>query len=55
MKSFFRNVKKARNIKNKRRDDDQSIKKNILLNVLIKFKFYKNCRDSNFISENDFD
>ena len=29
-------------------------KKNTLLNILIKFKFYKNRRDSNFINENDF-
>ena len=52
---FFLKFKKARNIKNERGDDDQSVKKNILLNILIKFRFHKNRRDSDFINENDFD
>ena len=54
-KEFSSKFKKARDIKNKRRDDDQSIKKNTLLNILIKFKFHKNRRNSNFINENNFD
>ena len=52
---FFSKFKKARDINNERRDDDQSVNKNMLLNILIKFKFYKNRRDSDFISEDDFD
>ena len=52
---FFSKFKKIYDINNKRRDDDQFVNKNMLLNILIKFKFYKNRRDSNFISENDFD
>ena len=47
--------KKACDINNERRDDDQFINKNTLLNILIKFKFHKNRRNSNFINENDFD
>ena len=54
-KEFFSKFKKARDINNKRRDDDQFINKNTLLNILIKFRFYKNRRNSNFISEDNFD
>ena len=52
---FFSKFKKIHNINNERRDDDQSVNKNTLLNILIKFKFHKNRRDSDFINENDFD
>ena len=51
----FSKFKKARNINNERRDDDQSVNKNMLLNILIKFRFHKNRQDSNFINEDDFD
>ena len=53
-KKFFSKFKKTRNINNKRRDDDQFVNKNTLLNILTKFKFHKNRQDSNFINENDF-
>ena len=51
----FPKFKKAHNIRSERRDDDQSVNKDILLNILIKFKFYKNRRDLNFINEDNFD
>ena len=50
----FSKFKKVRDINNKRRDDDQLVNKNTLLNILIKFKFHKNRRNSDFISEDDF-
>ena len=53
-KKSFSKFKKTYNIKNKRHDDDQFIKKNMLLNILIKFKFHKNRRNLNFINENNF-
>ena len=52
---FFSKFKKARDINNERRDDNQSVNKNTLLNILIKFRFYKNRRNLNFINEDDFD
>ena len=51
---FFSKFKKAHDINSERRDDNQSVNKNTLLNILIKFRFHKNCRNSNFINENDF-
>ena len=51
----FSKFKKTRNVKNERRDDGSFINKDTLLNILIKFKFYKNHRNSNFINKNNFD
>ena len=51
---FISKVKKAREIINERRNDKQSANKNILLNVSIKYLNIINCRDTDFISEIDF-
>ena len=51
---FFSKFKKARDINSERRDDNQFVNKNTLLNILIKFRFHKNRRNSNFINEDDF-
>ena len=51
----FSKFKKTRDIKSERRDDNQFVNKNMSLNISIKFEFYKNRRNLNFINENDFD
>ena len=48
-------IKKVHKIINKQQDDEQSVNKNILLNVSIKYFSISNCRNTNFINEINFD